>query len=38
MLRAAGIVPETSTRATALPPEDLTDLATAITVLVSCWN
>jgi peptidoglycan hydrolase-like protein with peptidoglycan-binding domain len=38
MLRAAGVTPETSARGAALPPEDLTDLATSITVLVSCWE
>lgn len=38
MLNAAGITPELSTRQAALPPEDLTALATSMTVLVSCWE
>lgn len=38
LLLGAGITPETATRGAALPPEDLTDLATSITVLVSCWE
>lgn len=38
MLTAAGVTPKTAARQGALPPEDLTDLATALTVLVSCWE
>jgi hypothetical protein len=38
MLATAGITPETAIRQGALPPEDLTDLATSMTVLVSCWE
>ncbi|MGO4910267.1 serine protease [Pseudorhodobacter sp. W20_MBD10_FR17] len=38
MLAAAGITPALATRQATLPPEDLTDLATSMTVLVSCWN
>jgi peptidoglycan hydrolase-like protein with peptidoglycan-binding domain len=38
ILMAAGIKPEFSTRQAALPPEDLTTLATSMTVLVSCWE
>lgn len=38
MLLAAGITPQTAARQAALPPEDLTDLATSMTVLVSCWE
>lgn len=38
MLTSAGITPQTAEREAALPPEDLTDLATSITVLVSCWE
>jgi peptidoglycan hydrolase-like protein with peptidoglycan-binding domain len=38
MLTGAGITPKTAARQAALPPEDLTDLATSITVLVSCWE
>lgn len=38
MLTAAGVTTEAATRNTALPPEDLTDLATSMTVLVSCWE
>ncbi|WP_022702798.1 serine protease [Pseudorhodobacter ferrugineus] len=38
MLTAAGVAPQTAVRQGALPPEDLTDLATSLTVLVSCWE
>ncbi|MGB3278388.1 MAG: peptidoglycan-binding protein [Pseudorhodobacter sp.] len=38
MLTGVGIAPQTAERRAALPPEDLTDLATSITVLVSCWE
>ena len=42
MLAAAGITAQTAAqtpaRKAALPPEDLTDLATSMTVLVSCWE
>jgi len=38
MLAAAGVTPQTAARQGALPPEDLTDLATSLTVLVSCWD
>jgi S1-C subfamily serine protease len=38
MLTAGGITPQRATRQAVLPPEDLTDLATSMTVLVSCWD
>jgi len=38
MLTATGLSPLTAARQGALPPEDLTDLATSLTVLVSCWD
>ena len=42
MLTTAGITPQTAAQTAAqraaLPPEDLTDLATSMTVLVSCWE
>jgi peptidoglycan hydrolase-like protein with peptidoglycan-binding domain len=38
MLTTAGITPLQANRASALPPGDLTDLATSLTVLVSCWE
>jgi peptidoglycan hydrolase-like protein with peptidoglycan-binding domain len=38
MLTTAGVTAAAATRETALPPEDLTDLATSMTVLVSCWE
>lgn len=38
MLAQAGITAAIANRQGALPPEDLTDLATSLTVLVSCWD
>lgn len=38
ILEKAGITPQTASRASALPPGDLTDLAMSLTVLVSCWD
>jgi len=37
-LTAAGLTPQTATRNGGLAPRDMTDLARAMTVLVSCWN
>jgi hypothetical protein len=37
-LTAAGIAPVSSTPSGALPPEDLSRRALAMTVLVSCWE
>lgn len=38
LLAAAGITAQKAIGAASLPPEDLTDLATSMTVLVSCWE
>lgn len=38
VLTAGGITPAEATRQGALPPYDLSDLGTAMTVLVSCWD
>lgn len=37
-LSVGGVQAQTASRAGALAPEDLTDLATSMTVLVSCWK
>lgn len=38
LMTRAGLVPQPAKRDGALAPEDLTDLANAMTVLVSCWE
>lgn len=38
LLAASSITAKLASRATSLPPGDLTDLATSLTVLVSCWE
>lgn len=38
VMRDAGLAPAEATRQGALPPYDLSDLGTGMTVLVSCWD